>query len=63
MCDNTQRRCRDEYECDGEGARVEEKTKLTGYGAVADIKKGDKVSGKYIVTPDGKYIATALSGE
>lgn len=42
---------------------VEEKTKLTGYGTVADIKKGDKVSGKYIVTPDGKYIATALNSD
>jgi hypothetical protein len=39
---------------------VEEKTKLTGYESVGDVKKGDPVQGKYLVTPDGKYIATEL---
>jgi len=40
---------------------VEEKTKLTGYESVCDVKKGDPVQGKYLVTPDGKYIATELT--
>jgi hypothetical protein len=39
---------------------IDDKTILTGYGGVADVKKGDKVAGKYIVTSDGKYIATEL---
>ena len=42
---------------------VDDKTKLIGYSAVADVKKGDKVAGKYFVTSDGKYIATELSAQ
>ena len=42
---------------------VDDKTKLTGYSGVADVKKGDKVAGKYFVTSDGKYIATELAAQ
>lgn len=42
---------------------VEESTALNGFGAIGELNKKDKLSGKYIVTKDGKYIATVLSRE
>jgi hypothetical protein len=40
---------------------IDGKSKLTGFSGISDIKKDDKVQGKYAVTPDGKYVATELS--
>lgn len=40
---------------------LDENTKLTGYTAIGDIQKGDKVTGAYRVTPAGVYLATALA--
>jgi len=42
---------------------VTDQTKMTGWGGLADIKKGDPISGKYIVTDKGLYVATELNGE
>ena len=40
---------------------INEQSKLTGYAGIGDIKKGDAVSGKYVVTDKGLYIATELA--
>ena len=42
---------------------VTEQTKVSGWGGLADIKKGDLISGKYIVTDKGLYVAEELKGE
>ena len=42
---------------------VNEKTKMTGWESLADIKKGDAISGKYIVTDKGLYVAKELTGK
>lgn len=42
---------------------VNDQTKMTGWKGLADIKKGDPVSGKYIVTDKGLYVATELTGK
>lgn len=40
---------------------INEQSKLSGYTGIGDIKKGDRVSGKYVVTDKGLYIATELA--
>lgn len=40
---------------------LDEKTKLSGLAKTEDLKKGDKVTGKYVVTPAGAYMASELS--
>lgn len=40
---------------------VNEKTRLDGFSKIDELKKKDAVTGHYIVTKDGKYIATELS--
>ncbi len=42
---------------------VNDQTKMTGWKGLADIKKGDPISGKYIVTDKGLYVATELKGK
>jgi len=42
---------------------VNDQTKMTGWGGLADIKKGDPISGKYIVTDKGMYVATDLKSK
>lgn len=42
---------------------VDEKTKISGWKELAEIEKGDAISGKYVVTDKGLYIATELKGE
>jgi hypothetical protein len=37
--------------------------KITGWKGLPDIKKGDSISGKYIVTDKGLYVAQELTGE
>ena len=39
---------------------IDGKSKLTGYSGIKDIQKDDQVKGKYVVMPDGKYVATEL---
>ena len=39
---------------------INAQSKLSGYTGIGDIKKGDAVSGKYVVTDKGLYIATEL---
>lgn len=41
---------------------VDDRTKWTGWSGLGDVKKGDAISGKYIVTGKGLYIATELRG-
>ncbi len=40
---------------------INKQSKLSGYKGIGDIKKGDMVSGKYVVSDKGLYIATELS--
>jgi len=40
---------------------INQQSKLSGYKGIGDIKKGDMVSGKYVVTDKGLYIATELA--
>ena len=40
---------------------INEQSKLSGYTGIGDVKKGDMVSGKYVVTDKGLYIATELT--
>ncbi len=40
---------------------INDQSKLTGYSGIAEIKKGDTVSGKYVVTDKGLYIATEIA--
>ena len=42
---------------------VNEQTKITGWEGLPDIKKGDSISGKYIVTDKGLYVARELIGK
>ena len=42
---------------------VDDKTKWTGWSGLEDIEKGDAISGKYIVTDKGLYIATELQSQ
>ena len=42
---------------------VNDQTKMTGWASLADIKKGDPISGKYLVTDKGLYLATELKGK
>ena len=39
---------------------INKQSKLSGYKGIGDIKKGDMVSGKYVVTDKGLYIAVEL---
>ena len=41
---------------------VDDQTKFSGWSGLGDIKKGDAISGKYIVTDKGLYVATELMG-
>lgn len=40
---------------------LDDKTKLSGLAKTGDLKKGDKVTGKYVVAPAGAYMASELS--
>jgi hypothetical protein len=42
---------------------VNEQTEMTGWGSLADVKKGDPISGNYVVTNKGLYIAKELTGK
>ncbi len=42
---------------------VDDKTKISGWKELTEIEKGDAISGKYVVTDKGLYIATELKGE
>jgi hypothetical protein len=42
---------------------VNERTKMTGWEGLADIKKGDAISGTYVVTDKGLYVAKELTGK
>jgi hypothetical protein len=39
---------------------IDATSKLTGYSGIGDIKKGDSVSGKYVVTDKGLYVVTEM---
>jgi hypothetical protein len=40
---------------------INDESKLNGFSSIKEIKKGDLVEGKYVVTSDGKYIAQHLT--
>jgi len=40
---------------------LDKDTRLTGYAGIADIKKGDNITGAYAVTPAGVYLAKRLA--
>ena len=40
---------------------VNEKSKLTGVSGIGDLKKGDAVAGKYVVTDKGLYVVTEMT--
>ncbi len=40
---------------------VNEKSKLTGLSGIGDLKKGDAVSGQYVVTDKGLYVVTEMT--
>lgn len=40
---------------------VDGKSKLSGYGGIGDIKKGDKVAGKYEVSAKGLYVLLEMT--
>ena len=42
---------------------VNKQTKLRGYSGIQDIQKKDSVTGKYVVTDKGLYIATEFNKE
>lgn len=42
---------------------VDDKTKFTGWSGLKDIKKGDAISGKYVVNDKGLYFATELNSK
>ncbi|GJL79126.1 MAG: hypothetical protein NPINA01_21150 [Nitrospinaceae bacterium] len=42
---------------------VDEKTILSGWKGLEEIKKGDAISGAYVVTDKGLYVATELKSE
>ena len=39
---------------------VDDKTNFSGWMGIADIKKGEAITGEYVVTDKGLYIATKL---
>jgi len=39
---------------------IDATSKLTGYSGIGDIKKGDSVSGKYVVTDKGLYVVVEM---
>ena len=41
--------------------KADEKTKFSGIGNIEELKKDDAISGKYIVTVEGRYIALEVS--
>ena len=40
---------------------VNDQSKLKGFSAIGDLKKGDAVTGKYIVTDKGLYVAVEMT--
>ena len=40
---------------------VNEKSKLTGLSGIGDLKKGDAVSGQYVVNDKGLYVVTEMT--
>ncbi len=40
---------------------VDGKSKLTGLSGIGDLKKGDAVSGHYVVTDKGLYVVTEMT--
>jgi len=40
---------------------VNNQSKLTGISGIGDLKKGDAVSGKYVVTDKGLYVVTEMT--
>jgi len=41
---------------------VDEQTKFSGWSGLGEVKNGDAIRGKYVVTDKGLYIATELQG-
>ena len=40
---------------------VNDQSKLKGFSGIGDLKKGDAVAGKYVVTDKGLYVVTEMS--
>lgn len=40
---------------------VNDQSKLSGFAGIGDLKKGDPVSGKYVVTDNGLYVVTEMT--
>jgi hypothetical protein len=40
---------------------VNDQSKLTGISGIGDLKKGDSVSGQYVVTDKGLYVVTEMT--
>ncbi len=40
---------------------VNDQSKLTGISGIGDLKKGDAVSGQYVVTDKGLYVVTEMT--
>jgi outer membrane lipoprotein-sorting protein len=40
---------------------VNDQSKLTGISGIGDLKKGDTVSGQYVVTDKGLYVVTEMT--
>jgi hypothetical protein len=40
---------------------VNDQSKLTGISGIGDLKKGDAVSGQYVVTDKGLYVVTEMA--
>jgi hypothetical protein len=40
---------------------VNDQSKLKGISGISDLKKGDAVAGKYVVTDKGLYVVTEMS--
>jgi outer membrane lipoprotein-sorting protein len=40
---------------------VNDQSKLTGISGIGDLKKGDSVSGQYVVTDKGLYVVTEMA--
>lgn len=40
---------------------VDSKSKLTGFSGIGDLKKGDAVSGQYVVNDKGLYVVTEMT--
>lgn len=41
--------------------KTDENTKFGGFGTLDELKKDDSVSGKYVVTVEGRYIASEVN--